>query len=80
MEIWAASTGVSIEVETHFTKNLTISMTVMFHRNTQDLEGMHSDRSALDSLLALQDHINRPSEETDKRISFRSGEEYLGQF
>jgi hypothetical protein len=55
-------------------------MTVMLHCNTQNLESVHPDRRTLDPLLAFQNHVNWPSEETDKCISFGSGEEYLRQF
>jgi hypothetical protein len=52
----------------------------MLHCNAQNLESVHPDRRTLDSLLAFQNHVNWPSEETDKCISFGSGEEYLRQF
>src|SRR6478609_3297150 len=58
---------------------LTISMPVMLHSNAKDLEAVHSDGRCLDSLLALQNHVNWSGKETNKCISFACCEKDLGE-
>lgn len=57
----------------------TICVSMMLNGNAQDLEAVHTNSCGLDPLLALQNHIHRPSEETDKSISLACGKEDFGE-
>lgn len=52
---------------------------MVLHGNAKDLEAVHSDSRGLDSLLAFQDHVNWPCEETNEGISLARRQEYLGE-
>ena len=51
----------------------TVSMTVVLDGDAEHLEDVHADGGVLDSLLALENHVDGSREEANEGVAFAGG-------